>query len=292
MILIGENLNIVSKTYGPAIKERNAEVIRELAKAQAAAGMDYIDLNIGPARKGGEETMEWLVKTVQDAVDLPLSLDTTNASAMEAGLRVHRGKALINSISLQPERIEKMLPMVTKYGAAMVGLLWGAEGMPRDAAERGALAVELVYKANEAGIPNEDIWIDPIVTPVCVEINQVLACTEFMSMLSEIAPGCGSVVGLSNISNGTPTKLRPYLNRAYLAMLMKYGLKAAIVDAFDEELVALARGKMPEILDLVHKMMDGYEPDLSKLSPKEREYAKSVRVLMGKTLYSHSWLEI
>lgn len=292
MILIGENLNIVSKTYGPAIKERNAEAIQELAKAQAAAGMDYIDLNIGPARKGGEETMEWLVKTVQDAVDLPLSLDTTNAAAMEAGLKVHRGKALINSISLQPERIEKMLPMVTKYGAAMVGLLWGAEGMPRDSAERGALAVELVYKANEAGIPNEDIWIDPIVTPVCVEINQVLACTEFMSMLSEIAPGCGSVVGLSNISNGTPTKLRPYLNRAYLAMLMKYGLKAAIVDAFDEELVALARGKMPEILDLVHKMMDGYEPDLSKLSPKEREYAKSVRVLMGKTLYSHSWLEI
>jgi cobalamin-dependent methionine synthase I len=100
------------------------------------------------------------------------------------------------------------------------------------------------------------------------------------------------VVGLSNVSNGTPANLRHYLNRAYLAMLMKYNIYSAIVDAFDAELIRLARGEMPEILELVHKMMDGYNPDIAALSLKEKEYAKSVKVLSGDTLYSHSWLEI
>ncbi len=182
MILIGENLNIMSQIIGPALKERNPKPIQELAKAEAETGVDYIDLNIGPARKAGDELMEWAVKTVQEVTDKPLSLDTTNPVAMEAGLKVHKGKALINSISLQPDRLEQELPLVKKYNASMIGLLWGVEGMPRDAAERGILAVDLLYKANELGIPNEDIWIDPILTPVSVEINQVKACFEFMSM--------------------------------------------------------------------------------------------------------------
>jgi 5-methyltetrahydrofolate corrinoid/iron sulfur protein methyltransferase len=164
--------------------------------------------------------------------------------------------------------------------------------MPRDANERAMLTVDLIYKANEAGVPNDRIWIDPILTPVSVEINQVKACFEFMGMLKEIAPECKSTVGLSNISNGTPANLRPYLNRACLIMLSKLGLHSAISDAFDNELIAVARGQMPEITSLVYRMMDGERPDLTKLTPKEREYAKTVRVLLGETLYSHSWLEI
>jgi len=174
----------------------------------------------------------------------------------------------------------------------MIGLLWGVEGMPRDANERCMLAVDLIYQANQMGIPTENIWIDPIATPISVEINQVKACLEFMSMLAEIAPGCKSIVGLSNVSNGTPAHLRPYLNRTYLAMLMKYGIYSAIVDAFDDELIRLARGDMPEIVSLVHQVMDGEKPDLSGLSKKEAEYVKTVRVLNGESLYSHSWLEI
>ncbi|MDD4923696.1 MAG: dihydropteroate synthase [Dehalococcoidales bacterium] len=292
MILIGENINIMSKTIGAALRERLPDPVRELAKAESNAGMDYLDLNIGPARKDGDELMKWLVETVQEVTDMPLSLDTTNALATESGLKICEKRALINSVSLQPERLEKVLPMAKKYDAEIIGLLWGTDGMPRDANERCMLAVDIVYKANEIGIPNEDIWIDPIVTPVSVDINQVKACIEFMSMLGDIAPGCKSVVGLSNVSNGTPANLRPYLNRTYLAMLMKYSIYAAIVDAFDAELIRLARGEMPEILELVHKMMDGYNPDISTLSPKEKEYAKSVKVLKGNTLYSHSWLEI
>jgi len=209
---------------------------------------------------------------------------------MEAGLKVHKGRALINSIS--PVRIEEELPMVKKYNANMIGLLWGKEGMPRDANERCILAVDLIYQANQLGIPNEDIWIDPIASPVSVEINQVKACPEFMSMLQEIAPGCKSTVGLSNISNGTPTHLRPWLNRTYMIMLMRCGLYSAIVDVFDQELVKIAKGEKPEIVDLVYRVMDGEKPDLSSLGEEETNYAKTVRVLTGESLYSHSWLEI
>ncbi len=292
MILIGEHINIMSQTIGPALRERNPKPIQELARAEAEAGIDYLDINIGPARKAGDELMEWVVKVVQEVTDKPLSLDTTNPVAMEAGLKVHRGKALINSISLQPDRLEQELPFVKKYNAAMIGLLWGVEGMPRDAAERGILVADLIYRTGELGIAGEDVWIDPILTPVCVEINQVKSCFEFMSMLNDIAPDCKSTIGLSNISNGTPHHLRPYLNRTCLIMLMKYGLHSAIVDAFDAELVAIARGEMPEIVDLVYRVMDGEKHDLSSLSQKELEYVKTVKVLTGETLYSHSWLEI
>jgi 5-methyltetrahydrofolate corrinoid/iron sulfur protein methyltransferase len=291
MILIGENINIMSKTIGPALRERNSKPIQELAKAEAETGVDYLDLNIGPARKAGDELMKWTVKTVQEVTNLPLSLDTTNPLAIDAGLRVHQGRALINSISLV--RMEEELPLVIKYDADMIGLLWGREGMPRDAAERGVIAVELAYKANEMGIPNEGIWFDPIVTPVVnVDTNQVKPCLEFMSMLQDIAPGSKSTVGLSNISNGSPTHLRPYLNQTFLMMLMKYGLYSAIVDAFDSELIKIAKGEKPELVALVHQVMDGKKPDLSSLSEEEVKYVKTVRVLTGELLYSHSWLEI
>ncbi len=292
MILVGENINIMSKTIGPALKERNKEPVIKLSREETDAGVDYLDLNIGPARKSGDDLMAWLVNTVQEVSNLPLSLDTTNPEAMEAGLKLAKKKVLINSISLQPERLEKTLPLVREYNADMIGLLWGVEGMPRDANERCMLTVDLLLKTAELGIPNEDIWIDPIVTPISVEINQVRACLEFMSMLGDIAPGCKSIVGLSNVSNGTPHELRPYLNRTYMIMLMKYGLHSAIVDAFDEELIKIARGEMPEIVSLVHRVMDGQQPDPASLSRQETGYLKTVKVLMGQSLYSHSWLEI
>jgi len=291
MILIGESINVVSKTIGPAMKERNPKPIQELARAQTEAGADYLDINIGPARKAGSELIEWIVKTVQEVTDLPLSLDTTNPEAMETGLKLHRGKALINSISVV--RMQEELPMVQKYNANFIGLLWGREGMPRDADERAMIAIELMTAANAMGIPNESIWFDPIATPVVnIEANQAKPCLEFMSNLRDITPGCKSVIGLSNVSNGAPNHLRPWLNRTYLAMLMKYDLHSAIVDAFDTELVQIARGQRPDIVQLVHKIMDGEKPDLSSLSEEMVKYAKTVKVLTGESLYSHSWLEV
>jgi len=292
MILIGESINIMSQTIGPAMKERNPEPIQNMAKAETRAGVDYLDLNIGPARKSGTEFMDWMVKTVQAVSNLPLSLDTTNQEAMEAGLKAVKGKVLMNSVSLQPESLEKGLQLAKTYNADLIGLLWGPDGMPRDANERAVHAVNIVFKANELGIGNEHIWIDPIVSPVSVEINQVKACVEFMSMLGEIAPGCKSVVGLSNISNGTPTELRPWLNRTYFVMLMRYGLHSAIVDAFDKDLIAIARGKRPDIVKVIHQVMDGESVNAASLNEELKKYYKSAKVLRGETLYSHSWLEV
>jgi cobalamin-dependent methionine synthase I len=292
MILIGENLNVISQTLGPALKERNAAPIQEMARAETKAGIDLIDLNIGPARKGGDELMAWTVNTVQAVTDKMLSLDTTNQDAMEAGLKARKGKVLINSVSLQTSRIDRGLGMANKYNADLIGLLWSNEGMPRDVNERAMHTVDFVYKANAAGIPNERIWIDPIASPVSVEINQVKACVEFMTMLGEIAPGCKSTVGLSNVSNGAPADLRCWLNRTYMIMLMRYGLYSAIVDAFDKDLMAIAHGHRPDIVELVYKMMDGEKPEIAALPKEMQNYARTTRVLMGESLYSHSWLEV
>jgi cobalamin-dependent methionine synthase I len=292
MILIGENLNVISQTLGPALRERNAAPIQEMARAETKASVDLIDLNIGPARKGGDELMSWVVNTVQGVTDKMLSLDTTNLDALEAGLKARKGRVLINSVSLQTSRVDRGLAMAQKYNADLIGLLWSNDGMPRDVNERAMHTVDFIYKANTAGIPNERIWIDPIASPVSVEINQVKACVEFMTMLGEIAPGCKSTVGLSNISNGAPTELRCWLNRTYMIMLMRYGLYSAIVDAFDEDLKAIARGQRQDIVELVHKMMDGEKPDIASLPKEMANYARTVRVLKGESLYSHSWLEV
>ena len=293
IVAIAESINIMSKTIGPAMREKNPRPIQEMAIAEAEAGAQFLDVNIGPARKGGAEMMEWLVRTIHEVVDLPLSLDTTNLEAMEAGLKAHKkgGRPLVNSVSCQLDRIDPGLDLVKKYGALMVGLLWGTDGMPRDVNERASLAVDLIIKANEKGIPNEDIFIDPIATPISGEINQVKACLEFMGMLQDLGPGCKSTVGLSNVSNGAPDALRPFLNRPYLLMLHKQGLYSAIVDAYDKEMMDLCRGGMPELRELVAKLMDGQQVDMAALSEKEKQYAKSVKVLQGQVLFSNSWLD-
>ena len=298
MLLIGENLNVMVKRIGEAMKNREAKTIQELAVAEAEAGVDYIDINLGPARKAGDELMEWIVKTVQEVVDVPLFLDTTNEVAIEAGLKAYKnkkGKAVINSIMARPERMQAELPLAQKYDAGFVALLWGPEGMPRDASERGSLAAELMAKAAEYGIPNEDVWIDPIVTPVSAQQDQVKSLLEFMMMfkdLQEMAPGLKSTCGLSNVSNGAPEDLRPILNQTYLMMTEKYGMHSAIVDAFDEDLKSFARGAREEIKRLVHRVMDGDEPDLASLGKEEVEYVKTAKVLLSHSLYSDSWLEI
>lgn len=294
VVTIAESINIMSKTIGPAMKEKNAKPIQDMAVAEAEAGSDFLDVNIGPARKGGAEMMEWLVKTIHEVVDMPLSLDTTNLEAMEAGIKAHTkgGRPLVNSVSCQADRIDAGLDLVKKYNAQMVGLLWGTDGMPRDVNERASLAVDIIFKANEKGIPNEDIFIDPIATPICGEINQVLACTEFMGMVQDLAPGCKSTVGLSNVSNGVPDNLRAPLNKAYVLMLHKQGLYSAIVDAYDKELMDVCKGEPPELFELVSKVMAGEQVDIGSLPKQQQDYVKTVNVLMGKSLYSDSWLEL
>ena len=172
MLLIGENLNVISTVIGKAFKEKDPGPIAEEAKRQKEKGLDWIDVNLGPARKGGPELMEFVVKTIQEEIGEtpPLCLDTSSIEAIEA---------IINSIMCRPERYEKMIPLAVKYQANMIALMWGSEGLPRDENERGALAAELIYAANEAGVPNEDIFVDGIVTPVNIQQPQLMSLLVF-----------------------------------------------------------------------------------------------------------------
>ena len=170
MLLIGESLNVISRKIGRAFKERDPKPIQEEAQFQREKGMDFIDINLGPAKKDGHELMPWVVQTVQEVVDdLPLALDTSNIDAIAAALQVAKPSTngvphIVNSIMVRPERYEKMVPIAADAGVDFIALMWGPEGLPRDENERAALAVELLYFANEAGIPNEKIWVDGIVT--------------------------------------------------------------------------------------------------------------------------------
>jgi 5-methyltetrahydrofolate corrinoid/iron sulfur protein methyltransferase len=298
MLLIGESLNVISKKIGRAFKERDPKPIQEEALFQREKGMDYIDINLGPAKKEGTELMPWVVQTVQEVVDdVPLALDTSNIDAIEAALKVIKpvpsGSAhIVNSIMVRPERYERMVPMTAEAGADFIALMWGPEGLPRDENERAALCVELLYFANEAGIPNEKIWVDGIVTPVNIQQPQAISLMEFQKMLQDMAPGARSTCGLSNISNGPPDHLRPILNQTYMVMLQKCGMESVIADPLDDQLIAIAKGQRQDIVDLIYGVMDGQEPDVSSLSEELLKYKKTVDVILGKTLYSDSWLEV
>ncbi|MFH1216827.1 MAG: dihydropteroate synthase [Pseudomonadota bacterium] len=291
---IAESINIMGKRSGTAMKERNPGPVQEMAKEESGAGAAYLDLNIGPARKDGTELMPWVVQTVEAVTDTPLCLDTTNTAAMAAGFQAVKNKAdaIMNSISAQPERMEKLIPVAAEAGCNVIALLWGPDGMPRDSNERAAMAVDLMMALAEAGIPNEKMLFDPIGTPITLGADQIASGLEFMSMLQDIAPGAGSTVGLSNVSNGVAEHLRKYLDRTYLIMLMKYGISTAIVNSYDSELMAICKGDRQDLVDMVHGMMDGNDPDPSSLSGTALEHYKTYKVLSGQTVFSESWLEL
>lgn len=291
MVLIGESIHIISKNVNDAVKERNHQVIQDLAKAQTEAGANYIDLNLGPAKRDPEEVTQWLVNTIQEVSNLPVSVDTLNPVAMEAGLKACKKRPLLNSASGRTDSRERMLPLAKKYNTDVVISVLTDKGCPPDIDSRIESIMETVALANEMGISNEDIWVDPIILPVSADQKQVREAVEFVGMLADLLPGVKSTVGLSNVSNGTPEELRPILNRTYMVMLGRNGLYSAIADVLDNELVRLNKGELPRIVDLIHKTMDGEAVNMGSLSKEEQDYVKTAKVLMGETLYSHAWLE-
>ncbi len=291
MVLIGESIHIISKDVNDAVKERNPKIIQDLARAQTEAGADYIDLNLGPAKRDPEETTQWLVNTIQGVTDLPISVDTLNPVAMEAGLKVCKKRPLLNSASGKTNSKELMLPLAKKYNTDVVISVITDKGCPPDIDSRMESIMETVALANELGIPNEDIWVDPIILPVSADQKQVAEAIEFINILQDLLPGVKSTVGLSNVSNGTPEELRGILNRTYMVMMGRRGLYSAIADVLDKELVSLNKGELPNIVDLIYKTMDGEAIDTASLPQREQDYVKTARVLMGETLYSHAWLE-
>ncbi|GHV57154.1 methyltetrahydrofolate--corrinoid methyltransferase [Deltaproteobacteria bacterium] len=298
MVTLAENLNVINKGVGAGFKDMDPKPVRAMVEKIVASEPDWVDINLGPARKNGVELMPWVVNIVQEVTDLPVVLDTSNIDAIEAGLKVCKKPALINSIMCRPERYEKMLPLVKTYGADYVALMWGPNGMARDANERAELTTELLMAAQALEIPVERAWIDPIITPVNIQQNQLMENLTFFEMLPDIVgaiqPGgtTKSTNGLSNISNGNPDTLRPILNQVYLCMLKRKGMYSCIVDAFDPIIMDLCKGKLPWFADLVYGVMDGKEYDLPSLKKEEQNVVKTARVILGHSLFSASWLDI
>lgn len=291
--VIGESLNVIGTVIGKAMKERDPKPIQEEALYQKSKGVDWIDINLGPAKKDGHELMPWIVDVVQEVVDdIPLVLDTSNIDAIAAALPKCKLPPMINSIMVRPERYEKMIPLAAEHNAHFCALMWGPEGLPRDENERAALLVEIMHVANEAGIPNERIWVDGIVTPVNIQQPQAVSLLNFQAMLQDICPGARSTCGVSNISNGMPEELRYVMNVAFTTMLMLNGMESFIADAKDDITMGLARDKRPDIVDAVKATMEGNAPDLAGLTEDVRNYVKSVKVILGETLYSDSYLEL
>jgi 5-methyltetrahydrofolate corrinoid/iron sulfur protein methyltransferase len=285
MLIIGEKLSIIAKRVREAMMKKDKGPIQEIATRQWKEGAGIIDANIGPAEDGGEDMMQWMVTTIQEVVPLPVCLDTTNASALEAGLKVHNnewGKALINSTSNDPERFS-ILELGAKYKSQVIGLTVGKGGLPADAEERCAIAAEIMGRAMEYGVPLEDLYLDPLVLQIATSQDHARHVIKAISMFQEMNdPPMKTVVGLSNISNGCPKHIRPILNKYYFLMLMDAGLTAAIADAH-EMAEALNEKKLFDDV-LAGKKLDDAE--------KEKEIKKTLDVIKGNTLYAHSYLEM
>lgn len=233
MLVVGERINATTKAVGLAITQRNAAFIQGLAAKQVAAGAAMLDVNAGIALGDERERMEWLVRTVQAVVDVPLCLDSTNPEAIESGLAAHRGRALVNSASGDAGRVAKILALVKEYGAAVVCMAVTG-GMPGSVADRLTVAASLVEAAKGHGIPPDDVYIDPAALPASFDGK---AITEVLQSISTVKASLGTktILGLSNVSFGLPN--RRLLNRTFLAMAMAAGLDAAIMDPTDAQLM-------------------------------------------------------
>ncbi len=239
MIVVGERINGTAKRVREALVARDTELIVREARAQADAGADYIDVNAGTEPDREPDDVVWLVETVQGAVERPVCIDSANPKALEAGLDAHRGQALLNSASAEEERMESVMGLARTYSARVVCLTLDDTGLPKTAEQRVAIAQRLVEAAEAAGIPREDIFIDPLARAVGVENEQGAAFLDAVGEIRRSLPGLHVICGLSNVSFQMPA--RRLLNRTFLAMAMARGLDAAIVDPLDGGLMAAAR---------------------------------------------------
>jgi len=269
MLVIGEKINVMSKSIGPAMRERNAQPIQELAVAQYEAGAQMLDVNLGPATKGGPEMMKWVVETVQEVVpDARLCLDTMNAEAMAAGLAVCKNRPMINSTSAERAKLEKFLPLAHTYEADIIGLAMTEKGISRDANERVMAAAEIMGAMMEFDVPFERLYLDPLLLPVGVAQAQAVEAMNAIAAFKELNdPPLKTVVGLSNIYNGCPAEVKPALASALLSMLLEVGLDAAIMDPLDADQMNAANGV------------------------KHPDFEKTAAILRNETLYCHSFLD-
>jgi len=236
MIIVGELINASRKAIAAAIEAQDRDTIQQVANEQFEAGANYIDVNAGVFVGKEPEYLEWLVTTVQSAVDGPCSIDSPDPKAIEAALKVHSGTAMINSISLEKERYDSLLPIVAGTDLKVVALCMSDEGMPQTTDDRMVIADKLVNGLLQKNIPVDNIYVDPLVQPIATNTNFGI---EFLNAIEKIKAtfvGIHLMCGLSNISFGLPE--RKFLNQTLMVMAMAKGLDGAIVNPLDQKMMA------------------------------------------------------
>lgn len=303
MRIIGENIHILSPKVKEAIANRDRAFFQESAKRQVAAGAWAVDLNIGPQKKLGHEILPWLVDAVQEVVDVPLCLDTTNLGAIEAACEMIKHQPIINSTSAEAERLEKVPLVAAKYRTKLIGLTMEAEGIPVSAEARVNIALEkLIPRCEEVGLALEDLIVDPLVLTVKGCQEYVPECIEAVRILK--VTGAGVQVGLSNVSNAVPNEMRPLINRVYCVMLMGAGLDTMIADPLDKKqnefihIIEQRDGSAPlgRLLLALHDAVAAQE-ELSQDAvdmndPEQADIWKTVQILLNKVIYADSYLRV
>jgi len=249
MQIIGEKINGTLEQVKAAIRERNATFIQDLARRQAEAGAALIDVNAGVRPDQEPETLSWLVKIVQEVVDVPLSLDSANPQALAAALQEVKQPPMINSISGEQSRLEGILPFVSKHSCSVIALAMDENGIPKGVQERLAVIRRLIDRTRSAGVPDEKVYIDPLVMAISTNTESGLIALETIRAVHTEFPKVHFCAGLSNVSFGLPA--RNLVNRVFLTLALAAGLDSAIMDPFDralrEELLAaeLVLGRDP-----------------------------------------------
>ena len=236
MIIIGELINASRKAIAQAIEEQDVAAIQTVARNQADAGADYIDVNAGIFVGREPDYMQWLVQTVQAVTDKPCAIDSPDPQAIRAGLEVHQGIPMINSISLEKDRCDNLLPIVAGTDFKVIALCMSDEGMPETVDDRLRIADALVEILVKHKMKVENIFVDPLVQPMSV--NNTFG-TEFLNAVEAIVarfPGIHTACGLSNISFGLPA--RKFMNQTFMAMAIAKGLDGAIVNPLDRKMMA------------------------------------------------------
>lgn len=306
MQIIGENIHIISPRVKEAVEQQNIRFFQDLAVKQVEAGANALDLNIGPQKKAGHEIMPWLVKGVQEVVDVPLALDTTNLAAIEAGLKVAKNQCIINSTSAEEERLESVPPLAKQYQAKLIALTMGKAGIPVSAEERVNIALEkLIPRAMELDIPMADLLIDPLVLTVSGCQEYCPECVEAVRLLKFAGePPPMTHVGLSNVSNRVPNEMRPLFNCTYCVMLMAAGVDYAIANPLDEQLktfirIVEARDDNTSLGQLILALYDKTAAmeklaadDVDMTDPEQAALFKTAQILYNNIIYTDSYLRV
>ena len=226
--VIGERINPTGKKrFQQALREGDLDYILAQAVEQADAGAHILDVNVGLPGVDEPEMMVRVVKAIQSVTDLPLQIDSSNSDALAAGLRVVNGKAIVNSVNGEPEVLERVLPIVKKYGAAVIGLTMDQNGIPATAEQRFAIAERILKAARAHGIPKEDVYIDCLTLTISAEQDKAVETLRAMEMVRDRL-GLHCTLGVSNISFGLPN--RTLITTSFLTLAMASGLDLPIVN--------------------------------------------------------------